>query len=447
MLMMITQGAHEGEVLKVPEHTWVVLGRKGTIRLEDRKVSQRHACLFCDDSGNWFINDLGSTNGTFVNQSAVREPTRLRNGDSVLVGGTSLVIAGLDGMPQSPNALALSSQLDDTAYGMVVVDPDATPLVNPGRAQPIAAAPNWPGVRRWMPVILLGVFLLVVASQAASYLRAQESIDSLRVELSQRSDRGDAALLQAIEQKMHSSADVQRVTLLQDVSTMLATVQQQQTDQLSRLDERFRQRLAEQNTAAQQLQTLTATLKAQAAALLDAIGQVSRAQATANGHCVFLVDCSGSLGSSLDAVCNQITIELARLDTPQPARVLLLDGQRLLEFPETLLAEMTRDAPTISALLAGRASEMVLHDAIDMGEGLRRALSGRPAHLFLVSDGPGSRTNSQAPELQRLLHELNSGSATRVHAIQFSSQESADTLRAIAGEHRGTYLFVPGTQG
>lgn len=60
-----------------------------TIRLEDAYVSQMHAKLFAKD-GAWFVEDLGSTNGTFLNEARVAAPAAIAPGDIVRVGKTTL---------------------------------------------------------------------------------------------------------------------------------------------------------------------------------------------------------------------------------------------------------------------------------------------------------------------------------------------------------------------
>ena len=55
------------------------------IALDDRFVSQLHARMFRRDD-QCFIEDLGSTNGTFLNDDKVTSPALLKNGDHVRIG-------------------------------------------------------------------------------------------------------------------------------------------------------------------------------------------------------------------------------------------------------------------------------------------------------------------------------------------------------------------------
>jgi hypothetical protein len=70
----------------------ITIGRGGgcTVPLTfDTFVSQVHARAYERDGKLW-LEDLGSTNGTFVNGKQVREPVMLRRGDRVQVGETVL---------------------------------------------------------------------------------------------------------------------------------------------------------------------------------------------------------------------------------------------------------------------------------------------------------------------------------------------------------------------
>lgn len=58
-----------------------------TVQLDDTYVSTQHARLFSKE-GSWFVEDLGSTNGTYLNRVKVTAPSPLAIGDEVRVGKT-----------------------------------------------------------------------------------------------------------------------------------------------------------------------------------------------------------------------------------------------------------------------------------------------------------------------------------------------------------------------
>lgn len=60
-----------------------------SIVLADTFISGEHARLARHD-GRWWVADLGSTNGTFVNGIRVERPTPLEDGDEVRFGRTAL---------------------------------------------------------------------------------------------------------------------------------------------------------------------------------------------------------------------------------------------------------------------------------------------------------------------------------------------------------------------
>jgi len=71
---------------------------------DDDEISRSHARISLDRSGFCAIEDLGSTNGTFVNGLRIAGPQTLSVGDTVEVGGTTLVVRELP-VPTSERAL------------------------------------------------------------------------------------------------------------------------------------------------------------------------------------------------------------------------------------------------------------------------------------------------------------------------------------------------------
>lgn len=61
------------------------------ITLSDTYASQQHARI-SNRNGSWLIEDLGSTNGTYLNQRKVTVPTPLAPGDSIRIGKTVLEV-------------------------------------------------------------------------------------------------------------------------------------------------------------------------------------------------------------------------------------------------------------------------------------------------------------------------------------------------------------------
>jgi pSer/pThr/pTyr-binding forkhead associated (FHA) protein len=59
------------------------------IQLPDTYASSFHAKIYRSD-GSWYLEDLGSTNGTYLNQRRITAPAEVRAGDKVRIGKTTL---------------------------------------------------------------------------------------------------------------------------------------------------------------------------------------------------------------------------------------------------------------------------------------------------------------------------------------------------------------------
>jgi len=91
--LVVTEGPLRGTVLPLGAAA-VLIGRSPgcTLVLDDDYSSSRHARLFLDGD-QWFVEDLGSTNGTFLGDQRVTGPLPLSTGTPVRIGQNVLELA------------------------------------------------------------------------------------------------------------------------------------------------------------------------------------------------------------------------------------------------------------------------------------------------------------------------------------------------------------------
>ena len=90
----VNTGPLTGQQFLVKPDATVLIGRvmEATIKLDsDLYCSRMHAMLFWDKE-HCFIEDLKSSNGTFVNNKRIVGKQELKDGDSINVGGIRLKI-------------------------------------------------------------------------------------------------------------------------------------------------------------------------------------------------------------------------------------------------------------------------------------------------------------------------------------------------------------------
>ncbi|QWF22268.1 FHA domain-containing protein [Nocardioides sp. LMS-CY] len=85
---IVTEGSNVGERADLAQAP-ILIGRgtDAAIRLDDDYVSTRHARIAASGD-QWFVEDLGSTNGTYVGSVRISQPTTITLGTQVRVGKT-----------------------------------------------------------------------------------------------------------------------------------------------------------------------------------------------------------------------------------------------------------------------------------------------------------------------------------------------------------------------
>ncbi len=122
LVLIIREGADAGREVPLASETTIGRDEAVDLVLSDAGISRTHAKV-TPEGMSAVIEDLGSSNGTFVNGERVEDPRRLRDGDELQLGNA---------------ILAFAAGTDETEL-VEPVDPDATEA-HPGPAAIAAAA-------------------------------------------------------------------------------------------------------------------------------------------------------------------------------------------------------------------------------------------------------------------------------------------------------------------
>jgi pSer/pThr/pTyr-binding forkhead associated (FHA) protein len=146
--LRVVSGPGAGQTVDVDEE--VVIGREDTdLAIDDEEMSRRHAVVR-RHANRLQVEDLGSTNGTFVDGTRIAEPTLLGGGAEIKVGATVLVVEGV--LPVSDPSGDIAPR-NVTRVSQAI--PEGPPPPPAAPAAPAAAAPAVPAP---VPVQAVGDF-------------------------------------------------------------------------------------------------------------------------------------------------------------------------------------------------------------------------------------------------------------------------------------------------
>jgi pSer/pThr/pTyr-binding forkhead associated (FHA) protein len=83
----VIEGSMKGKTFSLSDELVIGRGDKCHVVLDDTYVSQVHARIY-PKNGSYMVEDLGSTNGTYVNRRRITSPAQLQRGDQVKIGKT-----------------------------------------------------------------------------------------------------------------------------------------------------------------------------------------------------------------------------------------------------------------------------------------------------------------------------------------------------------------------
>jgi pSer/pThr/pTyr-binding forkhead associated (FHA) protein len=113
--LRFVSGKYQGAVFPLREGQEVIVGRSSEVDLvlAEDLVSRRHARIAVD-GGAVTLQDLGSTNGTFLNGQRVKK-ARIAEGDRILIGGSLLKLVAVDAESASRSDKEVRRDLETAA--------------------------------------------------------------------------------------------------------------------------------------------------------------------------------------------------------------------------------------------------------------------------------------------------------------------------------------------
>jgi signal transduction histidine kinase len=193
----VIKGADEGKQFELTgDRTTVGRDTTNIIRLHDTEVSRRHAEFQESDDG-YVVRDVGSANGTFVNNERVQE-VFLETGDHIQIGQTTLVYStGRGETPQDASDLAERISMisrQDLELSSAIIK-----TIGEAEGSRILAHPD-KARTPWLKTALANLTIMYEASQAVSHILDLNQLLDRILELIFRSieaDRGCVMLFNA----------------------------------------------------------------------------------------------------------------------------------------------------------------------------------------------------------------------------------------------------------
>lgn len=147
-----------------------VLGRDlgNDIPVPDPEISRRHARFIHRPEG-YYVEDLGSTNGTFVNGVRISAPQLLKHGDLItLAENTVLVFQSPEGVQQAEVPISIPASMFEHEAPTGAVEQEWANVERPSVPTPTAQESAWQRTEKpmgWCSIILivLLVSLIIIA--------------------------------------------------------------------------------------------------------------------------------------------------------------------------------------------------------------------------------------------------------------------------------------------
>ena|SRR5215207_2968420 len=136
LILEIVEGEDAGR--QTPVGGTIEIGREAAFSLHDEQTSRHHARVSAQGDLA-VVEDLGSTNGTYVNDQPIEGPRAVRPGDKIRVGLTVLEVRTAEDVQQKPSAVMPVPQVTRVSEEVLEPVPAAELQPEPAEAAPAFA--------------------------------------------------------------------------------------------------------------------------------------------------------------------------------------------------------------------------------------------------------------------------------------------------------------------
>jgi pSer/pThr/pTyr-binding forkhead associated (FHA) protein len=109
--LVVLAGAKEGLEIPLKKEKFLIgRAKECALRAGSEAISRRHCAIIRLKDGRWAVRDLGSRNGTYINDHRITEPKRLKPGDELRVGPLKFRVAPAAKVPAAPDSDSAPSE-------------------------------------------------------------------------------------------------------------------------------------------------------------------------------------------------------------------------------------------------------------------------------------------------------------------------------------------------
>ncbi|MBO6019544.1 MAG: FHA domain-containing protein [Aeriscardovia sp.] len=88
-VLVIVDGQNAGMTFPLPPSCTIGRAPDNSIVVPDQFISSHHARIYKSKKGEWVLEDLGSTNGTYLDEKQIAGPVIIKPGQLIRLGATS----------------------------------------------------------------------------------------------------------------------------------------------------------------------------------------------------------------------------------------------------------------------------------------------------------------------------------------------------------------------